>query len=135
MEKKTSDANASKKKSSHNYMCLRMKKIRETLNLTVPQVMEEMESLGFVITYATLNNYEKSMKKGISIDLIQYYIFKGINLKYLMKRENEGEPIFDQDVKKTNIFFTERRFVMDLLQTAMDSLQEEENNLKKVTPP
>jgi hypothetical protein len=111
-----------------------MKKIRETLNLTVPQVMEEMESLGFVITYATLNNYEKSMKKGISIDLIQYYIFKGINLKYLMKRENEGEPIFDQDVKKTNIFFTERRFVMDLLQTAMDSLQEEENNLKKVTP-
>jgi len=114
-----------KPEKNHDYMCVRLKKFRETLNKTVPQIVEEMKALGFEITYATMNNYEKSLKKGFSLDLLQYYMLKGLNIKYLLKEDNSNEPIYDKDVKEPGELFIEKeklRSIYGNLRTLLEEI-------------
>jgi transcriptional regulator with XRE-family HTH domain len=110
---------------NHDYMCVRLKKFRETLNKTVPQIVEEMEALGFKITYVTINNYEKSLKKGVSLDLLQYYMLKGLNIKFLLKEDNSNEPIYDKDIKEPGELFIEKeklRYIYEILRTLLEEI-------------
>lgn len=105
------------------YIAQRLQLIRQKLNLTTNEIIEEMIAMGFYMTYPTLHNYEKEMKKGISLDYLQYLVIKGINLKYLLKPNNTDEPIFDMHIKETNQFLTDKKFVIDLLNTAIETIQ------------